>query len=120
MQRKMNSWLALAAGLALAACSRGPTAPEAVTLTITANDTFRFDPDTFTAKVGQPVNIALHDAGALEHSIIIDELSVNVHVQSGQDAPVSFTPTATGRFTFYCDVPGHKAAGMVGTLVVEP
>jgi plastocyanin len=24
-----------------------------------------------------------------------------------------------GRFTFYCSVPGHRAAGMQGTLVVE-
>jgi uncharacterized cupredoxin-like copper-binding protein len=31
-----------------------------------------------------------------------------------------FRPTESGAYTFYCGVPGHRAAGMVGTLLVVP
>jgi uncharacterized cupredoxin-like copper-binding protein len=37
-----------------------------------------------------------------------------------QSALALFRPTQTGTYTFYCAVPGHRAAGMVGTLTVEP
>lgn len=31
---------------------------------------------------------------------------------------VESTASKAGRFTFYCDLPGHKERGMEGTLVV--
>ena len=32
-------------------------------------------------------------------------------------ATISIQP---GTYTFYCSIPGHREAGMVGTLIVEP
>jgi uncharacterized cupredoxin-like copper-binding protein len=39
---------------------------------------------------------------------------------AGKPALALFTPTTTGTYSFYCGVPGHREAGMVGTLIVEP
>ena len=74
-----------------------------------------------TAKAGQPVTVNFQNAGALEHSFVIDAFDVKFeHVQPGQTAAATFTPTAAGTYVFYCDVPGHKDAGMKGTLTVTP
>jgi len=110
--------LALLAALVLAACGGGGTpSPQAVT--VRAQDTFTFDPANLTAQVGQMVEISLENVGVLEHNLVIDEFSVSAGpLQGGQSAPVSFTPSAAGTFTYYCDVPGHREAGMEGTLTV--
>ena len=119
-------WLAAAvAVLTLAACSSAapasaPAAPALLVVNVKAAD-LMFDPMTLTAKVGQPVTVNLKNAGALEHSFVIDALNVKLeHVQAGQTATVTFTPTTAGTFDFYCNVPGHKDAGMKGTLMVNP
>jgi hypothetical protein len=39
---------------------------------------------------------------------------------AGKPALGLFTPNKPGSYTFYCDVPGHREAGMVGTLIVAP
>jgi len=112
----------LALVLLLAACSSSasPTS-SAQTVSINGLDTFRYDPNTITAKVGQPIHVVLTNKGVLEHSFVIDQLSVKLeHVQGGATGETSFTPTAAGTYVFYCNTPGHQAAGMTGTLVVNP
>jgi uncharacterized cupredoxin-like copper-binding protein len=67
------------------------------------------------------VTIVLENAGALEHSFLVDELGVKIeHVQPGQSGSATFTPQAAGSYVFYCDIPGHREAKMVGTLTVTP
>ncbi len=126
MSRKFG--LSILVGLALiallAACSGGAAvaqAPGAQTVTVNALDTFKYDPATITVKVGQPVHLVLNNKGTLEHSVVIDQFNVKLeHVQGGATADVTFTPAQAGTFTFYCDTPGHKEAGMTGTLIVTP
>jgi len=40
-------------------------------------------------------------------------------VNPGKRAKVHFKRLAKGTYTFYCPVPGHRAFGMKGTLVVK-
>jgi len=118
--------LRLAAALAvltLAACSSTapatPAAPAPPVVDVKAAD-IRFDPMTLTTKVGQAITIIFQNAGALEHSFIIDKLNVKLeHVQAGQAATVTFTATAAGTHELYCNVAGPKDAGMKGTLTVS-
>ncbi|HEU5090188.1 MAG TPA: cupredoxin domain-containing protein, partial [Roseiflexaceae bacterium] len=72
------------------------------------------------AKVGETVAYRLDNADVAAHSFDIDELNVHTQVVAGASALTLFRPTAPGTYTFYCALPGHREAGMVGTLVVEP
>ncbi len=114
----------LALVILLAACSSGGATSDvqgAQTVNLNALDTFKYDPSTITGKVGQPIHLVLNNKGVLEHSVVIDQFGVKLeHVQGGATADVTFTPTQAGTFTFYCDTPGHKEAGMTGTLVINP
>ena len=99
----------------------GPTAttsapPAGETLSVTASE-FKFDPATLTASADTDVTIQVVNNGTIEHDFTIDEASVKIAV------PATETGTATvslpaGTYTFYCSVPGHKEAGMSGTLTV--
>jgi len=110
--------LALLAALAVAGCGGGET-PSPQSITIKAMDTFAFDPDTLTTKVGQIVELTLENTGVLEHTFVIDELDVLAGpVLGGQSAPISFIPGVAGTYTYYCSVPGHREAGMEGTFTV--
>lgn len=92
---------------------------------------FGFKPAQLKAKVGQPLTVVYRNTGAVVHDFTIDAIPVAVEgrdqarfqtqlVQSGGELRFTFTPKQAGRYKFYCSVPGHKTAGMVGTLVVEP
>jgi len=108
--------------MTLAACGGGGTpAPTPTPLEIKIDSTeFRFDPNTITVKVGQPVRVLVTNTGALEHTFTINDLGVDEPTPIGQTVTVEFTPTQSGTFELVCTVPGHKEAGMVGTVTVNP
>ena len=122
MRRKFS--LRISFGLVLvallAACSGGAApSSNAAAVNIGALDTFKYDPTTITGKVGQPLHVVMANKGVLVHTFVIDALSVKQeNIQGGATADFTFTPSAAGTFQFYCDTPGHQAAGMVGTLTV--
>lgn len=100
----------------------GPAATPQPPLTVTlkAGD-IMFDNTAITAKLGQPITLTLENTGALAHSFVIDALSIKIeNVQPGQTSSVTFTPAAAGTYDFYCDIAGHKEAGMKGKLTVTP
>jgi uncharacterized cupredoxin-like copper-binding protein len=47
-----------------------------------------------------------------------EEAQLHMAVAMGTSNTAEFTPTKPGTYEFFCTVPGHKEAGMVGTLVV--
>ena len=51
------------------------------------------------------------------HNFAIDELGIDVDIDPGATQEVVINAPA-GAYEYYCNVPGHKAAGMVGTLTV--
>ncbi len=90
----------------------------AVSYTINATE-FKYDPNTITAAPGQTVNITLVNKGTVKHTFVIDATKTTITADVGQSATGSFTAPAAGTYTFYCDQPGHKDAGMTGTLTVK-
>ena len=79
-----------------------------------------FDRTELRAKVGETVALRLENQDSTSHSFDIDELNVHALMPAGTPALALFTPNTPGTYTFYCGIPGHREAGMVGTLVVEP
>jgi plastocyanin len=65
------------------------------------------------------ISATLTNEGAIEHNVVIEELDN----QKILDAPPGETVSAeveleAGDYTYFCDVAGHRAAGMEGTLTV--
>ncbi|NBI28666.1 cupredoxin domain-containing protein [Chengkuizengella marina] len=45
--------------------------------------------------------------------------NIHMNVNAGQTVSIKFIPKEAGEFEFYCTVPGHKEAGMVGKFIVK-
>lgn len=66
------------------------------------------------------ITINLVNNGVAVHTFNIDELDVaSGDVASGETASVTFNTGAPGEYEYYCSIPGHREAGMVGTLIVQ-
>lgn len=78
-----------------------------------------FQPKELTIPANTDVMVALKNDGATVHNFNIDAL--NVHsgdYQPGQTGSVKIN-AKPGDYQYYCNIPGHKEAGMVGTLHVK-
>jgi uncharacterized cupredoxin-like copper-binding protein len=85
--------------------------------TVESHDIF-FQPTEIDIPANKDVKILLPNLGAAAHDFSIDELGINVSLPPGETGEVTINAPA-GTYQFYCNVPGHKEAGMVGTLVVR-
>jgi len=79
-----------------------------------------YDTKTLSAKAGT-VTITMANMSAVEHNVTIAEGS---KVLGATPTFVGGSKTLTlklkpGKYTFYCSVPGHRQAGMEGTLNVS-
>ena len=77
-----------------------------------------FDPAEFTVPAGQDVTLNLPNDGAAPHNFSIDELGISVDQAPGEVKDTTMNAPA-GQYEYYCNVPGHKEAGMVGTMTAE-
>jgi hypothetical protein len=78
-----------------------------------------FDPTTATIPSNTAVTIHLVNEGSALHNFSMPDQGVSVDVEAGQSADVEIPALPAGDYAFDCDVPGHKEAGMVGTLTVS-
>ena len=95
-----------------------------------------------TIPAGEIIEIELSNTGAIPHDFTIekidavfgvhgdhdpvaghdehgDALAVHHPLEAGDAAEVRLQIHEAGTYEYYCTVPGHKEAGMVGTLTVE-
>lgn len=77
-----------------------------------------FEPDDLSIPADTDVEISLPNEGAALHNFAIDELGIDVDIAPGETEAVTVNAPA-GDYEFYCNVPGHKQAGMEGELEVE-
>jgi mono/diheme cytochrome c family protein len=98
----------------------GPTATaKNGTLSIPAdpNGQLSFVSKTASAPPGK-LTVEMPNKSGTPHDIVIDGKGKGQIVQNGGVS--KFTATfAAGKFTYYCSVPGHRQAGMQGTLTVK-
>lgn len=89
-------------------------------LTADAGGALKFNTTSLTAKAGK-VTVEMKNPSSLPHGIAVEGNGVD---KDGQTVNQNGTSTVTvtlkpGKYQFYCPVPGHKAAGMKGTLTVS-
>jgi plastocyanin len=99
----------------------GGGAAEALDVSSPADGSLVFQPNGLTAKPGN-VDVTYDNPSQIPHSIAVATANGNVlgEVQpftNGKQS-VDLTNLAPGKYTFYCTVPGHREAGMEGSLTV--
>jgi len=138
--RRASAVLAIAAlaTLGLAACggddddetaAQAPTTTAAagggggstVDISTPSGSNLAFDQKDASAKAGS-VTIDFDNQQSLQHDVKVEDSSGQE--LGGTDLVSSGTATATvdlqpGSYTFFCSVPGHREAGMEGTLTVK-
>jgi len=65
-----------------------------------------------------PVTIEMPNKSGIQHDIVIDGLGRGEVVSSGTSS-FKASLDAGKTYTYYCSVPGHRQAGMQGTLTVK-
>jgi uncharacterized cupredoxin-like copper-binding protein len=115
--------LALGAGgwaigrfLPVSTASSGNIAAD-VTLT---SDAMRFEQTQITLSANESTTLLLANRDMFAHAFDIDALDIHIAMPRHSQVPVTFDALEPGTYTFYCGIPGHRDAGMVGTLVVTP
>lgn len=105
-----------------AAASSSGSASTSLSIAADPSGALKFTKSTLTAKAGT-VTISFTNSSPLAHNFTVQ--------QGTSGAVVGSTPTfmggtktltlklKAGTYTFYCSVPGHRAAGMQGTLTVQ-
>jgi plastocyanin len=107
-------------GAATTAASGGGGGGQTLQLAADPGGALKFDTTSLEAKAGK-VTIDFTNDSSLPHNVTIDGPGVE---DEGTDTIKGSTANITldlkpGKYTFYCSVDGHRAAGMEGTLVVK-
>jgi plastocyanin len=118
--------IALLAVLGVAACGgddddAGPIDADtsgADQVAVVARD-LSLDAKAYDADAGE-VTISYKNDGAVEHTLMIDGVDdFKLDVPSHGDVDEASVALDPGQYTIYCDIPGHRAAGMEATLQVS-
>ncbi len=119
--------LLLVAALALTACAAeqvtGQAAPAAgraagpQRIELTASD-YQFAPNKIAVAAGEPVEVYVKNISESSHNITIKDPQgrklVSEDLPPHSERKVCFTPTAPGRYEFFCNVDLHALQGMTG------
>ena len=92
--------------------------PPAETTSLTAQNT-KFLETSLVATSGEVLGIFVTNKDGYAHSFDVDALGIHVPLPAASTTFVAINPTNAGTLQFYCAVPGHKDAGMVGTIAVK-
>jgi plastocyanin len=106
------------------AATQPPAAPShSSTLAVAADPSgqLKFAQSNLSTTAGK-VTISFTNQSPIPHNIVLISASNKILGQTPtfQGGSKSFTVTLTpGTYTYYCSVPGHRQAGMQGTLTVS-
>jgi len=79
----------------------------------------KFDPKELTIPANTDVKIKVTNKGVLQHDFHVDKLNITSKLLNGGESDTVTINAPAGTYEFWCTVPGHKEAGMVGTLTVK-
>lgn len=94
-----------------------PSGPAVATLEVDALPSLRFQASEFTTQAGINEIVYLDKGGT--HTLLFEEpqfAGFRLQVPPDDSGKIDLP---AGTYTIFCDVPGHRAAGMVASLTVE-
>lgn len=94
---------------------------EAISLEADPNGQLAYTTTSVTAKAGN-VTIDFNNPQALEHDVAIEDSGGKVVGQTelvGEGSTSAPVKLKSGTYHYFCTVPGHRDAGMEGTLTVK-
>jgi plastocyanin len=98
-----------------------PAGGPALALTSPEDGALLFEPDALEAEAGE-VTIDYTNPSTIPHNVAIEgdgeTLAQGETVTDGASGPATAS-LEPGEYVFFCSIPGHREAGMEGTLVVE-
>ena len=98
-----------------------PAAPASAAITkldVTAKE-FAFSPAKLTMDKPGQLMVNLTNAGVVEHDVTITGITGKAYAAPGGKGSATFELPKAGTYQVICSIPGHKEAGMLGTLVVN-
>lgn len=130
MRRSVRAGVAvlITGGLALTGCGGSDSggdggsgaAATPADVVVRGNDALKFDQKEYSAKAGS-VKIELVNDGSQPHTLLVEKASAfkKLSVNSKGDTASGSATLEPGTYTIYCDVAGHRGAGMEAKLVVS-
>jgi plastocyanin len=97
-----------------------PTGPPVATVTVDALATLQFQADNFDTQAG--VNEIVYVLGGGVHTLVFAEPELNgfeLAVDADKPEDRGKVELDAGSYTIYCNIPGHRAAGMEATITVS-
>jgi uncharacterized cupredoxin-like copper-binding protein len=80
---------------------------------------FNYAPAKVLVTAGRAVTLVLDNSGAeTEHGLFVQGLGFRLQAKAGKIARKNIVFEKPGKYEFTCDLPGHREAGMKGTLIV--
>jgi len=79
---------------------------------------FRYKPKKITVSAGEDVTIVMRSTD-LFHDFVVKGIGHVVGADRKKTAEGGLRIDEPGKYKFWCSVPGHRAAGMKGTITVE-
>lgn len=100
--------------------AKGELPKQAVNIEI-GNNTVK--PKSFSVSANAPVSLAFTSIDDKVHVVSFDDgvlAALSWGIGKGQTRAITFNaPSKPGTYEFYCGVPGHRAAGEVGQMIVK-
>ena len=83
-----------------------------------ADDPYEWSEYELTLAPGDTIEVT--NVGFSQHDFTVDDLGIAENLPNGEPVTITIPEDAEpGDYEFYCSVPGHYEAGMVGTLTIE-
>jgi len=117
----------------------GVAAKASRTITIEMGDNMRYTPSNIQVRRGETVRLLVKNAGQVKHELSLGtEKELLEHLEQmkrfpdmehdepgkltlapGTQGEIVWQFTKAGKFDFSCLIPGHREAGMFGTITVQ-
>lgn len=90
-------------------------------LSVGSRDSLEFDQELYQAEAGE-LDVVLHQVGesSLPHTLVIEDVNgFKLSVSGRGDSDEGTVDLEAGEYVLFCDIAGHRSAGMQARLVVE-